>query len=78
MRQDILNADGENITATEKEIEKALRPLSFDDFTGQAKVLENLQVFVTAAKRRKEALDHVLLHGPPGLEIGRASCRERV
>ena len=67
MRQDILNADGENITATEKEIEKALRPLSFDDFTGQAKVLENLQVFVTAAKRRKEALDHVLLHGPPGL-----------
>jgi len=49
------------------EIEKVLRPLSFDDFTGQAQVVENLKVFVEAAKGRGEALDHVLLHGPPGL-----------
>lgn len=44
-----------------------MRPLSFDDFTGQAQVLENLKVFVKAAEQRGEALDHVLLHGPPGL-----------
>ena len=55
------------MTATDKEIERALRPLSFDDFTGQAKTLDNLKVFVMAAKLRGEALDHVLLHGPPGL-----------
>jgi Holliday junction DNA helicase RuvB len=52
---------------TDSELEKVLRPKSFGDFQGQDKVLENLQVFVTAAKRRGEALDHVLLHGPPGL-----------
>lgn len=51
----------------EREIERVLRPLSFDDFTGQGKVVENLKIFVEAAKRRGEALDHVLLHGPPGL-----------
>ncbi len=51
----------------EGEIERALRPLSFSDFTGQEKVLENLKVFVEAARRRGDALDHVLLHGPPGL-----------
>lgn len=51
----------------EVEIEKVLRPLSFDDFAGQDKVVENLVVFVEAAKKREEALDHVLLHGPPGL-----------
>lgn len=67
MRKDILKGDGEGMTATEKEIERALRPLSFEDFTGQAKVLENLKVFVQAATQRGEALDHVLLHGPPGL-----------
>ncbi len=67
MRQDHLKGDNETLSATEKEIERALRPLSFSDFTGQAKVLENLQVFVKATKKRKEALDHVLLHGPPGL-----------
>jgi Holliday junction DNA helicase RuvB len=52
---------------TEKEIDKALRPLSFSDFTGQDKIVENLKIFVAAARRRGEALDHVLLHGPPGL-----------
>ncbi|GAB3246665.1 Holliday junction branch migration DNA helicase RuvB [Larkinella harenae] len=67
MRKDILKGNGEGMTATEKEIERALRPLSFEDFTGQAKVLENLRVFVQAATQRGEALDHVLLHGPPGL-----------
>lgn len=51
----------------EKEIEKALRPLSFSDFTGQEKIVENLSVFVKAARMRGEALDHTLLHGPPGL-----------
>ena len=48
-------------------MERQLRPLSFDDFAGQEKVLENLKVFVAAAKNRGDALDHVLLHGPPGL-----------
>ncbi|MCD7937571.1 MAG: Holliday junction branch migration DNA helicase RuvB [Tannerellaceae bacterium] len=51
----------------ERDYENALRPLSFLDFRGQAKVVENLKIFVTAARMRKEALDHVLLHGPPGL-----------
>lgn len=51
----------------EYDIEKVLRPLSFDDFTGQIKVVENLMIFVQAALQRGESLDHVLLHGPPGL-----------
>jgi len=51
----------------DKEIEKQLRPLQFFDFQGQAKIVENLSIFVQAAKMRGEALDHVLLHGPPGL-----------
>ncbi|MDP5121366.1 MAG: Holliday junction branch migration DNA helicase RuvB, partial [Spirosomaceae bacterium] len=67
MRQEYLKGDGEEMSAVEKDIERALRPESFDDFAGQAKILENLKVFVLAAKNRKEALDHVLLHGPPGL-----------
>jgi len=62
-----LDADNENLNSTEREIEKVLRPLSFDDFTGQQKVVDNLKVFVKAAEQRGEALDHVLLHGPPGL-----------
>lgn len=51
----------------DKDIEKALRPSEFDSFSGQDKVVDNLQVFVAAAKLRGESLDHVLLHGPPGL-----------
>lgn len=51
----------------ERDIERALRPLAFDDFTGQDKIVDNLRVFVAAAKMRGEALDHTLLHGPPGL-----------
>ncbi|WP_338792435.1 Holliday junction branch migration DNA helicase RuvB [Bernardetia sp. MNP-M8] len=68
MRQDYIdpNIKPEN-TTTEADIERALRPLSFQDFTGQEKILENLQVFVKAATNRGEPLDHVLLHGPPGL-----------
>lgn len=54
-------------TSSEREFEKALRPLQFDDFSGQQKVVENLRVFVEAAKYRGEPLDHSLLHGPPGL-----------
>lgn len=57
----------ESISLTEKEAEQKLRPVSFDDFSGQAKIVENLKIFVQAAKMRGEALDHVLLHGPPGL-----------
>ncbi len=67
MREDYLQGGNENLSSGEKEIERALRPLSFGDFSGQDKILENLKVFVKAAKLRKEALDHVLLHGPPGL-----------
>lgn len=52
---------------TEKDIEKALRPLEFDDFNGQEGIISNLRVFVKAARMRGEALDHTLLHGPPGL-----------
>lgn len=57
----------ERSTSTEKDFEKALRPLQFGDFSGQPKVVENLKVFVDAAKYRGEPLDHTLLHGPPGL-----------
>ncbi|MFH2142157.1 MAG: Holliday junction branch migration DNA helicase RuvB [Bacteroidota bacterium] len=57
----------EELSEKEKEFEKKLRPLDFDDFSGQDKIIENLKIFVTAAKQRGEALDHVLLHGPPGL-----------
>jgi len=62
-----IDPDSENLSSEEKEIEKVLRPSEFDDFTGQFEVVENLKVFVQAAKQRGEALDHVLLHGPPGL-----------
>ncbi|MCU0451066.1 MAG: Holliday junction branch migration DNA helicase RuvB [Bernardetiaceae bacterium] len=66
MRKDYLT--GEAATpGPDQEVERALRPLSFVDFTGQFKIVENLRVFVGAAKLRDEALDHVLLHGPPGL-----------
>src|ERR1041385_3552878 len=62
-----INPDAENLSAEEKEIEKMLRPKEFSDLTGQDAVVDNLKVFVQAAKQRGEALDHVLLHGPPGL-----------
>ncbi len=62
-----LDPTDENFTPEELDVEKKLRPLSFDDFTGQDQVLENLQIFVQAANLRTEALDHTLFHGPPGL-----------
>ncbi|HPE83389.1 MAG: Holliday junction branch migration DNA helicase RuvB [Aequorivita sp.] len=62
-----LDPTGENLSPQELDIEKKLRPLSFDDFTGQDQALENLQIFVQAANLRSEALDHTLFHGPPGL-----------
>lgn len=67
MREDYLKGDNQSLSGEEREIEKALRPLSFDDFTGQQKIVDNIKVFVLAAKQRGESLDHVLLHGPPGL-----------
>ena len=54
-------------TEREKDVENALRPLTFSDFSGQAKIVENLRIFVQAARLRGESLDHTLLHGPPGL-----------
>lgn len=62
-----LDPDSENLSSSDKEIERALRPIEFDDFSGQQNVVDNLRVFVAAAKQRSESLDHVLLHGPPGL-----------
>ncbi|MGO2294282.1 MAG: Holliday junction branch migration DNA helicase RuvB [Psychroflexus halocasei] len=62
-----LNPEADHFNSEEFEYERALRPLSFDDFAGQSHVLENLQVFVKAANLRGEALDHTLFHGPPGL-----------
>jgi len=64
---DNLDPTSENISQEELDVEKKLRPLTFDDFTGQEQILENLQIFVQAANLRIEALDHTLFHGPPGL-----------
>jgi len=62
-----LDPNQDRLTEPERDIERVLRPQHFEDFTGQFKILENLKVFVKAAKLRGESLDHVLLHGPPGL-----------
>ena len=59
--------DQEDLSNEELALEQVLRPNLFKDFEGQDKIVNNLQVFIEAAKQRKEALDHVLLHGPPGL-----------
>ncbi|MDR1526363.1 MAG: Holliday junction branch migration DNA helicase RuvB [Dysgonamonadaceae bacterium] len=64
---DTYNIHNTNLNEREKEFENALRPLSFMSFSGQDKIVENLKIFVQAARMRAEALDHVLLHGPPGL-----------
>ena len=65
--QDDFDIRHETLSSAEKDFENALRPLKFSDFSGQQKVVENLEVFVEAAKYRGEPLDHTLLHGPPGL-----------
>ncbi len=62
-----LNPTSDNFNPEELDLEKKLRPLSFDDFAGQDQILDNLKVFVEAANQRNEALDHALFHGPPGL-----------
>ena len=62
-----LNPENENFSKEDLDVEKRLRPLSFDDFTGQEQAIENLKIFVEAANQRGEALDHTLFHGPPGL-----------
>ena len=62
-----LDPTDEQFSPEEQDIDRALRPLKFDDFAGQDAILENLKVFVQAAKQRGEALDHTLFHGPPGL-----------
>jgi len=69
MQEDTFDIRSEQQTpsSAERDFENALRPLSFDDFSGQNKVVENLRIFVEAAKFRGEPLDHTLLHGPPGL-----------
>ncbi len=61
------NIRKEDLSVTDKEFDRQLRPVNFEDFKGQQQVIDNLVVFVTAAKQRGESLDHVLLHGPPGL-----------
>ncbi len=67
MQNPNLDATGEHLNFEEKQVEKALRPKALKEFSGQPKIVENLKVFIAAAKKRGEALDHVLLHGPPGL-----------
>ncbi|MGI2299875.1 Holliday junction branch migration DNA helicase RuvB [Candidatus Cardinium hertigii] len=67
MEHDLINGPCSVLKKPEDQLDKALRPLQFNDFFGQEKLVENLQIFVAAAKQRKESLDHVLLHGPPGL-----------
>lgn len=62
-----LNSDKEHLTSEEQDTERALRPQRIDDFKGQPQIIENLFIFIEAAKRRGESLDHLLLHGPPGL-----------
>ncbi len=67
MRDEHLNPDKNHLSSGEREVEKALRPQALEDFTGQPHIIENLTIFIQATKLRGEALDHVLLHGPPGL-----------
>jgi len=62
-----LNTDKDSLSSTDKEFENGIRPKQIDDFSGQQQVIDNLVIFIKAAKIRGEALDHVLFHGPPGL-----------
>ncbi len=67
MRDSFLQPEDSGMNSTEREIEKVLRPQLFDEFSGQSGIVENLKIFIQAAKQRQEPLDHLLLHGPPGL-----------
>ena len=62
-----LNTVGEGLSAAEKEFENGIRPREIEEFSGQPQIIENMIIFIKAAKMRGEALDHVLFHGPPGL-----------
>jgi len=62
-----LNSEPANLTPADKEFENTIRPREIDDFSGQPQLIENLRIFIKAAKLRGEALDHILFHGPPGL-----------
>src|ERR1051325_1438487 len=62
-----LNKDKSSLTSAEKEFENGMRPQQMEEFSGQPQIIENLRIFIKAAKIRGEALDHVLFHGPPGL-----------
>jgi Holliday junction DNA helicase RuvB len=67
MNNQHLHINSENLSAAEKEFENNIRPKEIDDFSGQNQIIENLKIFIQAAKQRGEALDHILFHGPPGL-----------
>jgi Holliday junction DNA helicase RuvB len=67
MANPILDASGKQLSTEDQQVERALRPKALEEFSGQPRIVDNLKVFITAAKQRGEALDHVLLHGPPGL-----------
>ncbi|HJW27697.1 MAG TPA: Holliday junction branch migration DNA helicase RuvB, partial [Saprospiraceae bacterium] len=67
MRNPVIEAADDHLTPQERALEKALRPKVLTEFAGQQEIVDNLFVFIQAARQRKEALDHVLLHGPPGL-----------
>ena len=67
MRNPLTDPQENNLTTAELEVEKVLRPHDFKEFAGQQKIVDNLKVFIEAAKQRGDSLDHTLLHGPPGL-----------
>src|SRR5271156_4263698 len=67
MPNDNLSSDKELLTSVDKEFENNIRPKEIEDFAGQPQIIENLKIFIKAAKMREEALDHILFHGPPGL-----------
>ena len=67
MQNEHLDPSSQHFSSEDQQVEKALRPKKLDDFSGQPKIVDNLQIFIQAALQRGEALDHVLLHGPPGL-----------
>ena len=67
MQNQNLNKEKETLTPVDKEFENNIRPAVIEEFSGQSQIIENLRIFIKAAKQRQEALDHILFHGPPGL-----------
>ena len=67
MQNQNLNSDKELLTPADKEFENNIRPAIIEEFSGQGQIIENLRIFIKAAKQRAESLDHILFHGPPGL-----------